>query len=177
MNRRRAENEKALWQKAMQGVRPLDKRPDPAPAAPKSHPAPAKKPPAQSLPAKPVAPAAPARELSHGHSAGLDRRSAERLSRGDLAIEARLDLHGLTQAAAAERLANFQARAQDQGKRCVLVITGKGGREGAGVLREQVPRWLNHAPNRERVLAFDYAQPKHGAEGALYVLLKRRRDL
>ena len=56
------------------------------------------------------------------------------------------------------------------------MITGKG-LAGGGILREQVPRWLNQQPNRARVLAFDYARPQHGGEGALYVLLKRRRDL
>ena len=114
------------------------------------------------------------------------RRSARNLSarrwrlcsRGQLPIEGRLDLHGLTQAAAADRLAKFLGRAQGEGKRCVLVITGKGGTgERPGVLREQVPRWLNQQPNRALVLAFDYARPQHGGQGALYVLLKRRRDL
>lgn len=178
MNRRQREDEKALWKLAMQGVKPLRKPRAAAPAAAKPTAEAARKfsPPIHTP--KPATPAGrPARELAHGERIGLDRRSAERLSRGELRIDGRLDLHGLTQAAAAERLASFLARAQHEGKRCVLVITGKGGREGAGVLREQVPRWLNHAPNRERVLAFDYAQPKHGAEGALYVLLKRRRDL
>ena len=65
--------------------------------------------------------------------------------------------------------------AESAGKRCVLVITGKGLSSG-GVLRDQVPRWLNLAPNRARVLAFDYARQHHGGAGALYVLLKRRRN-
>ena len=114
-------------------------------------------------------------EISHGRAAGIDRRSAEKLRRGRLPIEGRLDLHGMTQAAAAGRLAAFIERAEAAGKRCVLVITGKGLASG-GILRDQVPRWLNHAPNRARVLAFDYAQPQHGGAGALYVLLKRRRE-
>ena len=55
-------------------------------------------------------------------------------------------------------------------------MTGKGvGKEGGGVLRNAVPRWLNEAPNREKVLAFEYARQKDGGVGALYVLLKRRR--
>ena len=170
----------ALWQKAMQGVKPLPKRAAPAPQAPKPPAPERKKPtrPAMAPTSPPPTIAVPPRELGHGERVDLDRRSAERLSRGQLPIEGRLDLHGLTQAAAAERLASFLARAQDDGKRCVLVITGKGGSgERPGVLREQVPRWLNQQPNRARVLAFDYARPQHGGEGALYVLLKRRRDL
>ncbi|HEY9537976.1 MAG TPA: Smr/MutS family protein, partial [Kiloniellaceae bacterium] len=118
----------------------------------------------------------PPAELSHGSRDGLDRRKAERLSRGKLPIEATLDLHGLRQAEAHRRLDDFLADSQAAGKRCVLVVTGKGlHKEEAGVLRSAVPRWLNEAPNRSRVLSFDYAQPKHGGSGALYVLLRRRR--
>lgn len=180
MTAREDDNDKALWQKVSQGVKPL-RKPAPPAAAPKPVPAArarsvprATGPSAKPLPPRPIK----ARDLGHGERVDLDRRSAERLSRGQLPIESRLDLHGLSQAAAAERLAGFLARAQGENKRCVLVITGKGGsRQGSGVLREQVPRWLNQQPNRARVLAFDYARPRHGGEGALYVLLKRRRDL
>jgi DNA-nicking Smr family endonuclease len=62
------------------------------------------------------------------------------------------------------------------GLRCVLVVTGKGGGEGRGVLRQMVPRWLGEASHRQYVLTFCPAQPRHGGDGALYVLLKRRRD-
>ena len=54
-------------------------------------------------------------------------------------------------------------------------ITGKGGREGTGVIRAQVPRWLNEPRLRPLILAFEYAQPKDGGMGALYILLRRRR--
>jgi DNA-nicking Smr family endonuclease len=119
---------------------------------------------------KPVAP------LSHGTRDGLDRRKAERLRRGKLPIEATLDLHGLRQAEAHRRLEHFLADSQAAGKRCLLVVTGKGlHKEEGGVLRSAVPRWLNEVPNRARVLSFDYAQQKHGGTGALYVLLRRRR--
>ncbi|WP_340116385.1 Smr/MutS family protein [Pelagibius sp. 7325] len=125
----------------------------------------------------PVGPPAPQpAPLSHGSRDGLDRRNAERLSRGKLPIEATLDLHGLRQAEAHRRLEAFLADCQGAGKRCVLVVTGKGlHKEEGGVLRSAVPRWLNEMPNRPRVLSFDYAQQKHGGTGALYVLLRRRR--
>jgi DNA-nicking Smr family endonuclease len=124
----------------------------------------------------PAAPPPPQPELSHGSRAGVDRRRAERLSRGKLPIEATLDLHGLRQAEAHRRLEVFLAESQAAGKRCVLIVTGKGlHKEEGGVLRANVPRWLNEAPNRARVLSFDYAQQKHGGTGALYVLLRRRR--
>jgi DNA-nicking Smr family endonuclease len=118
----------------------------------------------------------PAAALSHGSRDGLDRRKAERLSRGKLPIEATLDLHGLRQVEAHRRLEAFLADCQAAGKRCVLVVTGKGlHKEEGGVLRGAVPHWLNEAPNRGRVLSFDYAQQKHGGTGALYILLRRRR--
>lgn len=114
--------------------------------------------------------------LVHGSRDGLDRAKAERLRRGKLPIEATLDLHGLRQAEAHRRLEHFLADCQAAGKRCVVVVTGKGvHQEQGGVLRTAVPRWLNEAPNRARVLSFDYAQQKHGGTGALYILLRRRR--
>jgi DNA-nicking Smr family endonuclease len=89
-------------------------------------------------------------------------------------IEQTIDLHGLTQEQAHERLGQFLAEAQQSGRRCLLVVTGKGLAHG-GVLRHMVPRWLNQRPNRERVLAFAPAQPKHGGGGALYLLIRRKR--
>ena len=179
------EHERALGHTAMRDVKPLKRGTAAArqagdAAAPPEKPkkpsvaAPRPAPPVQN-PAANIAATKPAPEISHGRAAGIDRRSAEKLRRGHLPIEGRLDLHGMTQEAASGRLANFLERAESQGKRCVLVITGKGLASG-GVLRDQVPRWLNLPPNRARVLAFDYARPQHGGGGALYVLLKRRRE-
>ena len=154
--------ERALWLAAMRDVARLEPGavppPDPAPEAPPQPRAPAEE-------AAPPPPRAPA---------GIDRRSAERLRRGQLPIEARLDLHGMTQAEAHDALAGFIARAQEDGLRCVLVITGKGGERG-GVLREAVPRWLEEAPNKGHVLATAPAQSRHGGAGARYLLLRRRR--
>lgn len=114
--------------------------------------------------------------LAHGQIAGVDRRTAERLKRGRLNIDARLDLHGLTQAEAHRALNAFIAASFEAGRRCLLVITGKGHRrEDGGVLRGKVPLWLNQSPNRGRVLAFDYAQQRDGGTGALYIMLRRKR--
>lgn len=110
-------------------------------------------------------------------AAGLDRRRAKRLRRGEMAIDGRLDLHGMTRQEARGALAGFLAAAQGRGGRCVLVITGKGQREPLGerrsVLRAALPRWLDEAPNRERVLGFEAARPRHGGDGAFYVLLRK----
>jgi DNA-nicking Smr family endonuclease len=88
-------------------------------------------------------------------------------------IDARLDLHGLTQAEAHARLTAFLKEAQARGNRCVLVITGRALQHG-GTLRTATPRWLDEAPLRRLVLSYSPATLQHGGEGALYVLLRRR---
>lgn len=121
------------------------------------------------------APALP--ELHAGVATGLDGRTMERLRRGRLRPDATLDLHGMTRDEARTALDDFLARAQKKGQRCVIVVTGRGLRsEGGGVLRAELPHWLNLPPNRGRILGFAQAQPKDGGAGATYVLLKRRRD-
>ena len=116
-------------------------------------------------------------ELRHDAQPGLDKRTAARLRRGQLPVEGRIDLHGLTQDEAHRALSAFLDASLAAGRRCVLVITGKGlGPDGSvGVLRAAVPRWLNEAGIRRHVLAFQQAQPRDGGGGALYVLLKRSR--
>ncbi|TAN71400.1 MAG: hypothetical protein EPN20_04685, partial [Magnetospirillum sp.] len=85
-----------------------------------------------------------------------------------------LDLHGHSQDLAHGELIAFIQRAWIAGRRCVLVVTGKGVK-GDGILKNQVPRWLNQSPLRERILGFSYARPQHGGTGALYVLVRRQR--
>jgi DNA-nicking Smr family endonuclease len=104
--------------------------------------------------------------------AGIDRANAERLKRGQHRIEARLDLHGMTQAEAHRALGNFVRASRSAGRRCVLVITGRGS-VGGGVLRAAVPRWLAEAELRPHLLAVATAQPRDGGAGALYVMLRR----
>jgi DNA-nicking Smr family endonuclease len=173
--------ESELWRTAMRDAKPLKRQRAAAkkaatvapPAEPAAKPAPAKRLP----PPAPASPLAKPPELALGRSAGVDKRLAERLKRGQLTIEGMLDLHGLTQEEAHRQLDGFLAHAAHGGRRCVLVITGKGvWRSESGILKEMVPRWLNEAPNRARVLAIATAQPRHGGSGALYVLLKRRRE-
>src|SRR5208282_2331351 len=158
----------ALFRQAMRGVKPLDRvKPPKISAPPKRGTAPI---PPSPRPAAVLPKAMPPLEI--GKSAGLDRARFEKLKRGQMAIEARLDLHGQTQDEAHRELSSFIARAQAQGRRLALVITGKG-REGRGVLRDSVPRWLNEPGLRGRVLALVNAQPRDGGSGALYVLLRR----
>lgn len=106
--------------------------------------------------------------------------------RGEMTIEARLDLHGLRQKDAQETLKKFITRCHRQGKRCVLVVTGKGHKRTRtdnddwweskpGVLRESLPRWLAQGMLAELVLSVRPARSKDGGEGAFYVRLRRSR--
>ena len=107
----------------------------------------------------------------------LGRRARQRVARGRDAIDARFDLHGLTQAEAHAALTRFLRSASARGARLVLIITGKGrtGDSERGVLRRQVPHWLALPELREFVIGFEEAHLAHGGEGALYVRLRRQR--
>lgn len=109
-----------------------------------------------------------------GEISGIDRSSARRLQRGQIQIEAKLDLHGLSQEQAHKKLISFISWAVQCKFRNVLIITGKG-HEGQGILRQQVPIWLKGGPLRQHVNAISYAQPQDGGTGALYIRLKRQR--
>lgn len=174
--RRPTADELALWRLATCGVEP--RRPEPEPVTP-----PVPPPAVPAAPPRPAAPrlapamprqalARPSQRLDPLGPVDIDRSSWRRLRRGHYPVEARLDLHGLTQTQAHDALAGFLAFSQSQHRRCVLVITGRGALSG-GTLRAMTPRWLDEPPNRQRVLAYATAQRHHGGEGAIYVLLRR----
>ena len=112
----------------------------------------------------------------------MDSKAFGRMTRGKLAPEARIDLHGMTLSEAHPELIRFVLNAQDQGLRLVLVITGKGKRgtdhgpipQRMGALRHQVPQWLRLPPVGQAVLQVAEAHLKHGGSGAYYVYLRRR---
>jgi DNA-nicking Smr family endonuclease len=112
--------------------------------------------------------------IETGDTSQIDGSIARKLKEGSYPIDATLDLHGRTQDEAFETLRYFIATAYDMGKRCVLVITGKGV-EGQGILREQLPKWLSTDGLRGYILTIHHANAKHGGGGAFYVLLKKRR--
>jgi DNA-nicking Smr family endonuclease len=165
--------DRGLWQKAVRDVRPLrgarptniaTESPCEADAAAAS---------ARVERGRTTAPGIPLPPLDG--FAGIDRANAERLKRGLHRIDARLDLHGMTQAEAHGALSAFIASSRVAGRRCVLVITGRGfGQSGPGVLKSSVPRWLEEPELRRHILAIAPAQPQHGGPGATYLLLRRR---
>ena len=177
--RRRAlsEEDRELWDLVAKQVKPLRKhratkmhaapRAEPLPPAPVGQPAP---------PAKPVAPVPRVSKPAVPPLAPLGKRERTKLSRGRSEIEARLDLHGMTQLRAHRALSGFLQRAHHDGLTFVLVITGKGRSGGeSGVLRRQVPEWLSLPEFRAFVVGFEEAHIGHGGEGALYVRIRRAR--
>ena len=113
----------------------------------------------------------------------MDRKAYGKMKRGKLGIEAKIDLHGMTLAQAHPTLNGFIQHTHAQGKRLVLVVTGKGKAgtgtgpipERRGVLRHQVPHWLLSPPLGALVIQVTPAHLKHGGEGAYYVYLRRNR--
>jgi DNA-nicking Smr family endonuclease len=158
----------ALWHELVRGVVPLRRRQLPA--------LPGASPGSTRRGVAPIEDRAPPRHepASRDHFAGIDRATAERLKRSSHAIEARLDLHGMTQAEAHRALGEFVRAASAAGRRSLLVITGRG-TDRPGILKRSVPRWLEEGELRQHVLAVAGARPCHGGTGALYVLLRRRR--
>lgn len=171
--RKPSPDELALWRHAMRDAEPLEDRSVEAPAAlPADVPTPSSPPPE---PARAVVPSRPPSSAPKPVPHGIDRRTLQRLKRGLVSIDARLDLHGMTQDEAHRHLTLFLAHHQRQGARCILVITGIGERTTGGTLRRMTPRWLAEPVNAARIIAYSPAQKRHGGEGALYVLLRRLR--
>jgi DNA-nicking Smr family endonuclease len=179
-----SEEERALWESVARQAKPLRKRhrtPKPEDVTPHPVSTVAAKPETAPKSHPPVKiPRAPKPEVSAPPPlAPLGRRERSHLSRGRKEIEARLDLHGMTQMRAHRALSGFLQRAHSDGLTFVLVITGKGRTIGAeserGVLRRQVPLWLNLPEFRTLVVGFEEAHIGHGGEGALYVRIRRSR--
>ncbi len=171
-----------LFAAALKDAKPLKHRVRVKAAAPEK-PLPPQRPVVATRP-PPRKSSAPLPELKPETRAHPDRSTAEKMRRGQMAVEATLDLHGMTLARAEPALNAFLAHAQAQGLRMVLVVTGKGtrvdretGRIAEGAIRREFPHWLNAEKNRGRIVAFRAAHVRHGGGGAFYVLLKKlRRD-
>jgi DNA-nicking Smr family endonuclease len=175
-----SEEDRALWESVAKQVKPLRKRQrvSKLPVVSTEADSKAAQKPAASprhiAPARIVAPSKP----EPPPLAPIGRRERSHLSRGRKEIDARLDLHGMTQTRAHRALFSFLQRAHHDGLTFVLIITGKGkiGAESErGVLRRQVPQWLGLPEFRSLVVGFEEAHIGHGGEGALYVRVRRAR--
>jgi DNA-nicking Smr family endonuclease len=173
------ESDEEIWARVAKTAAPLKKdhgakaapakATKPPPPAPREAPQPAPKPPAKREPTP--------------SEAALDRQTARKLETGRLAVEARLDLHGMRQRDAHAALRKFLKWAQAKNYRHVLVITGKGAAaderrsfyedEERGVLRQAVPHWLAQPDLASVVVSYSAAPRRLGGEGALYVRLRR----
>lgn len=181
--RRRRElsaEERALWRGVARSVRPLrkharrDVEDGEAVLVAPARPTPKAKAVKTAVPARIAKPSGPP------PLAVLARREKQQIARGRTAIDARIDLHGMTQAQAHAALVRFVRRAQADGAKFALVVTGKGSRSAdvaseRGVLRRQVPLWLQLPELRDAVAGFEEAHVAHGGEGALYVRLRRAK--
>ncbi len=105
----------------------------------------------------------------------LPIREAAKRFKSHAEIEATLDLHGLSKIEAYAAVARFLVRERGKGRRHLLIITGKG-REGEGILRRELPHWLNEPALRAHLSAFAHAHPTRGGAGVMHVLLKKHRD-
>jgi DNA-nicking Smr family endonuclease len=114
-------------------------------------------------------------EYIEGLAEGIDKRLLKRLRAGDYAVQAHLDLHGLTSEEARPEVEKFLLTARRDGRRCVLIIHGRGhnSKEGIPVLKERLKVWLTRGRIGHGVLAFCTARPSDGGAGAVYVLLRK----
>ena len=175
-----SEDEHTLWTVVTRSIKPLRRRKAVTEAAAEIAP-PATPPRKLTKVVKVVPPQTPPQtRLAPPPLASLGRRLKQKIGRGSEPIDARIDLHGMTQASAHSALAHFLHRAQRDGARVVLVITGKG-KLGAdphaerGVLKRQVPLWLESPELRPLIVGFEAATIGHGGTGALYVRMRRPR--
>jgi DNA-nicking Smr family endonuclease len=175
------DDDKDLWDLATQDVKPLAPGSDQAPNTALKQTTPSKT-------APKIQPAARHQNtVKRAQSSDIDGSTDDKLRRGRMAIEARLDLHGMSQADAFDAVQNFILNAYHGEKRCVLIVTGKGGYSSSdpdnffdpqikvGVLKSNFPHWMDDPTLRNFILKFYPAQPKHGGGGAFYVLVRRKR--
>jgi DNA-nicking Smr family endonuclease len=179
----REQNEDELWEGATSGVRRID--PGPGTAAPR---------PPRGAPETFWHPdldavdelralvsgdapfdLADSDEFIEGRIAGIDHNLVRKLRRGDFAVQGHVDLHGLTRQEAKGAVEKFLRASRNGGKRCVLVVHGRGihSKDQLPVLKDALRNWLSTARFSRHVLAFATARPVDGGAGAIYVLLRR----
>ncbi|NCC24941.1 MAG: DNA mismatch repair protein MutS [Deltaproteobacteria bacterium] len=179
--RTESEEEQTLFEQAMTGIKPLKGRGREVPT-----------PVVQAVGRSPAEPHDPVRDLARivngeceflleftneymqGRVQGLDQRTLDKLKAGVFSVENHLDLHGMNSDQAQIALTEFIRSSYVSGRKCVLVVTGRGRNSphGMSVLRQELQVWLTRYPLKRIVLAFATAQPRHGGAGAIYVLLR-----
>jgi DNA-nicking Smr family endonuclease len=190
-----ADDDADLWRRVAASVEPLRRRTASKPTVvperevPTESTVPLPDRPKQRSPRGPAPrPRAP-KPVAGSELTGIDRRMSQKLARGQVEVDARVDLHGSSRAIARARLLDFLVQARGRGHRTVLVITGKGeapfarhtlhgaghfhAPERQGVLRRAVTEWLGESEFTALVSGFQPAHPKHGGGGAFYVRLRR----
>tara|TARA_R110000868_G_scaffold45045_1_gene149829 strand:+ start:85286 stop:85858 length:573 start_codon:yes stop_codon:yes gene_type:complete len=188
MARKRAlrPEEKAIWKQVAKSVKPISAARLRSLDEPEALERKAKTPTPDTLPTPRSQLLSSTKPLEKQSFIPVDRKSEKRVRRGKLEIEARIDLHGLTQDIALRTLRNFLSMAHREGYRTVLVITGKGLKqrertvepwervEEPGVLRRKLPEWLGNPEFSGWVSGYAEAHLKHGGGGAFYVTMRRR---
>ena len=179
----RETTEEELWAGAMAGVRPLDPGPGVvAPRAPRGPPETFWHPDLDAVDELRAlvsgdAPfdLADTDEFIEGRVAGVDQTLVRKLRRGEFAVQGHVDLHGLTRDEAKRTVEDFLRASRNGGKRCVLVVHGRGlhSKDQLPVLKDALRTWLSTARFGRHVLAFATARPVDGGAGAIYVLLRR----
>jgi DNA-nicking Smr family endonuclease len=175
--------EEELWSDATSGVRPVARGPETVgPPAPRGPPERFWHPDLDAVDALRAlvsgdAPfdLADSDEFIEGRIAGIDPNLARKLRRGEFAVQGHVDLHGMTREEAKRAVEDFLRRSRSAGKRCVLVVHGRGlhSKDQLPVLKDALRTWLSTARFARHVLAFATARPVDGGGGALYVLLRR----
>lgn len=191
--RKLSDEDRRLWAQVTRDVTPLRERPEDVRTAWTQR----RQEPVRQPAVPPSPPPEPLFPEQHESGArGVDRRRLRKLARGSDLPDSRVDLHGLDRMAAYAQLVRHLESALRRGDRCVLVITGKGGRRfaqrgdlppefrrrsdfatGNGILRNAVPQWLDSPPLRNIVSGYASSHARHGGDGALYVMLRRRRPV
>jgi DNA-nicking Smr family endonuclease len=179
----REAGEAEMWEGAITGVRRIDPGPGTvAPPAPRGPPESFWHPDLEAVDALRAlvsgdAPfdLADGDEFIEGKVAGLDQQLVRKLRRGDFAVQAHVDLHGMTRDEAKRAVEAFLRASRSAGKRCVLVVHGRGlhSKDNLPVLKDALRSWLSTARFARHVLAFATARPVDGGAGAIYVLLRR----
>ena len=180
------EDDEKLFAEAMSSVTPMDARDDSLPPEPQLKTAPSREEQEEAEVMQAL------RDLVEGEAPlsihqtdeaiegavdGLDSRIMNKLRRGEFSVQDHLDLHGFTRDEARQKVEAFLLEAIAQGKRCVLIIHGRGhgSKDHIPVLKNALKNWLLRRALSKKVLAFSTAQAFDGGAGAIYVLLRARR--